>query len=291
MASERKMITSISGSTVEDISQESGVPGLRLVHNEALERFLFDRNLVGLGFRRACLEASSYFVSHLLDEGLEDCSELLILSKGVAYQMASAFADVANLNLPCNLIATSRVAASDEGAKIDVTYSRFDAGGSTLILGDTIASGATITTALGEYQKFHTLDRVIIVSFAGSLVGARHVHEYCARNGIETLFLFGLAAFGLAPNGFDLSFLHPDTICRDGYKQRAENQFAGNPVSAVGWDFGSQTMAPEKYRSLCWLEANRWGLLESPALRLARKPTDMSVVAHEAIALREDEES
>jgi hypothetical protein len=148
---------------------------------------------------------------------------------------------------------------SSDDAAIDVSYQRFDAPSETLLIGcDTIASGATLVASLTAYLESHSLRRLYLMSLAGSVVGARRVAAFCHEAGVEPAMLFGLAAFGLGTNGFDLSFLHPDTLTADRYRQRASEQFGGKPVSAVGWDFGSQVMSPGKYRQLCWLEAQKW---------------------------------
>jgi hypothetical protein len=43
-------------------------------------------------------------------------------------------------------------------------------------------------------------------------------------------------------------------------------------------------MAPEKYRQLCWVEAEIWGLHDSPSLSVAKAPENMDVLGHEAAA-------
>ncbi|WP_326563855.1 hypothetical protein [Micromonospora peucetia] len=279
------MIEDTETSAVEPLGTRTGVTGLHLVHNRHLETLLFDRNLTGLPFRRACLASSREFVRHIRDElDGADIAELIVLSKGLVYQLAEAVALDAGRNLPANLVSTSRVAVASDDATVEVSYARFDAGGSTLLIGDTVASGATIVAALREYQRFHPVRRLYVLSYAGALHGAARIADYCADSGIECTMLFGLAAFGLAENGFDLSFLHPATVTRDAYRERARQQFAGKPVSAVGWDFGSQAMAPEKYRQLCWVEAGLWELHGSPALAVAREPENMAALAHEAPA-------
>lgn len=277
------MIANVTESRLTDIAPTAGVPGLYVVENAYLERLLFDRNLVGVQFRRTCFEASKLFVRHLADDlAVSDIAELVILSKGVVYQLAAAAAVALELNLPTNLIATTRVNVLSDEAKVEASYLRFDAGGSRLIVGDTIASGSTVVTALSAYKKVHGLTHVYILSYAGATVGARRISEYCASQGIQCVMLFGLAAFGLGENGFDLSFNHPETIASEVYKARAESQFSGKQVSAVGWDFGSQAMSPTKYRELCWLEAEVFGLHNHPALALEQRPADLDRLSYES---------
>lgn len=279
------MISSIPGSFLEQM--RSGESGTRLfiVHNEPLERIMFDRNLMGFDFRAACLEASRFFIGHMMDEfDPEESAELMILSKGLIYQIGAAVAAEAGMNLPVNLIATSRVSVSAQDAKIEIPYARLEAPSRTLIIGDTVASGATITAAVDEYVRHHALERLYVVSFAGAGAGAVRISEHCRKLGIDVTFTFGLAAFGLGENGFDLSFLHEATATRDEYRRRAYEQFDGKPVSAVGWDFGSQAMAPRKYRELCWVEAEMWDLHDSPCLSRVERPDDLSRLRHESAA-------
>ncbi|WP_433334735.1 hypothetical protein [Spirillospora sp. CA-294931] len=279
------MLTEPGQSTAELIEDGHGVPRLYLVHNAALEELLFDRNLTGVGFRQACLRASRCFIAHLADEYRPaETSELMILGKGLTYQLAAAVAAETGHNLATNMISTSRTAVSHDTARIEVPYVCFEAPAQTLIIGDTVASGATIVTALGRFLEAHPLRRVYVLSYAGTLLGATRITDFCVQHGIEATFLYGLAAFGLGANGFDLSFLHPDTVTRPHYVDRAREQFSGKPVSAVGWDFGSQCMSPRKYRQLCWGEAEIWGLTGSDCLKVAEEPRDWSDLAHERAA-------
>ncbi|MFC4586101.1 hypothetical protein [Sphaerisporangium corydalis] len=279
------MILETEGSTAELIGPGTGSSRLYVVRNRALERMLFDRNLVGTGFRRACLESSRHFIGHLTDEcRTGDTAELMILSKGLVYQLGEAAALENGQNLPLNLIATSRVAVSPASARVEVAYSQLEAPAGTLLIGDTVASGETIIAAVGRYLRTHALERLYVLSYAGTLGGAERIAAFCARHGVRPTFLYGLAAFGLGLNGFDLSFLHPETITRRAYVERAARQFSGKPVSAVGWDFGSQVVSPRKYRRLCWVEAEVWGLHGSDCLAVAERPESWAELAHERAA-------
>jgi hypothetical protein len=278
------VITEVDGS--RPIEYDGEIPDrLLIVKNDALESLLLDRNVAGIEFKRRCREASKAFVRHLADDlQSRETSELVILSKGVAYQLSDAVEHELSLNLPMNLISTTRAAVVGDRVSIEVTYQRFDAGGSHLLIGDTVASGATIVAALEAYGSVHDLVSVSLVSYAGSVVGAQRIATYCAQHGIALNMIFGLAAFGLGENGFDLSFLHPDSITEQAYRDWAARQFDGKPVSAVGWDFGTQYVAPKKYGYLCWAEARHWGLVGHPSLSLAQEPPDLDVLANEQAA-------
>jgi hypothetical protein len=277
------MKTQVRSSSAEPVSLDD-TNTVYTVHNRALEDLLFDRNLVELPFRRACLRASRLFLRHVGDElPTSGVSELLILSKGVAYQLAESFALEFQKNLPTNMVATRRARVSGDTAKIDVPYSRFDAGGDTLIIGDTIASGASVIAALEEYRLYHRVTSVYLLSYAGSGLGARRILEYCRAAEIRVTMLYGLAAFGLADNGFDLSFLHPDTIARPGYTERAARQFDGKAISSVGWDFGAQSIAPEKYRQLCYVERQTTGASDT-VFHEVSQPSSLDILWREKAA-------
>jgi hypothetical protein len=265
---------------------DDGARNLYIVENEPLEALLFNRNVIGTSFEAGCLECSRLFLQHVADDlaTTSDVSELVILSKGLVYQVGRAFSEEIGRGLPLNLIATRRSAVAGDEATIDVPYGRFDAGGSTLVIADTVASGATIVAAIAAYRRERPLTAVYVLSAAGALVGARRISAYCEGVGVESHLLFGLAAFGLGQNGFDLSFLHPDTITQHKYVERAHDQFAGHPASAVGWDFGSQVQSPQKYRELCWMEAEKWGLHGHPSFGLESQPRDLSLLSGEAAA-------
>ncbi|MFC6882200.1 MULTISPECIES: hypothetical protein [Actinomadura] len=56
------MLTNLGQSTAELLGNGHD-PRLYLVHNTALEDLLFDRNLTGVAFRRACLRSSRHFIA------------------------------------------------------------------------------------------------------------------------------------------------------------------------------------------------------------------------------------
>jgi hypothetical protein len=261
-----------------------GVQRAFIVSNPHLERLLFDRNLIGLGFEATCMACSVEFVGHFEDE-LDidgwDIAELVILSKGLHYGLGRAFASALHRNLETNFVATRRVTVQGSEATVQVLYEDFDAGHGNIVIGDTIASGATICATLSAYLEHRPLSRVFVFTFAGSGVGGRRIGAFCRERGIQLTIAYGLAVFGLGANGFDLSFLHPETITSDSYVKRAAEQFQGRPVSAVGWDFGSQAQAIEKYRNLCWIEAECWGLQDGDVFSVAERPHDMRLVQRE----------
>jgi hypothetical protein len=261
-----------------------------IMSNTSLETLLFDRGLAELPFAHACREASEEFLRHLsaeISECQEDIAELVILSKGLCYFMYLAFEKVFARNLATNFIATKRASVQGTAVRIEVPYSDFSAPATNLIIADTVASGATIIAVLEKYLTFNPLKRIFLFSIAGSAAGARAIATFCKAHNIDLTVVFGLAAFGLAVNGFDLSFLHPETICVNTfYVERARRVFKDCPISAIGWDFGSQIQSPKKYRMLCWIEAEYWNLQNSNIFPIKEPVTDRRLVEKEASAYR-----
>jgi hypothetical protein len=265
-----------------------GISDAYIMSNPALERLLFDRNLIGLEFSELCQEASAAFVEHcgadIVSFG-DDVAELVILTKGLYYSLRNAFASRLHRNLEANFIVTKREAVAGTSVKIGVPYCDFSVRARNLIIADTIASGATMVAALRHYCDFQELRRVLVFSIAGTGVGGRVLQAFCRERNIELTIVYGLAAFGLARNGFDLSFLHEDTICLNReYIRRANEMYEGKPVSCVGWDFGSQSQAIQKYKMLCWIEAEYWGLQHSGIFTAKEPIIDPRLVEKEKAA-------
>ena len=228
---------------------------------------------------------TSHFGAELSNE--EEVAELMLLSKGAQYRLGEAIENALGYRVQTNFLAASRKMIAENEVKVGIDYASLDAPARTVVIGDTVASGETVCTALDYYLNYHCLERVLLFSLAGSRTGAVRIGKFCAERGIELTIVYGLAAFGLASNGFDLSFLHPDTICDEKYKLQAAEVFKQLPISAVGWDFGSQVQAVEKYRALCWVEARYWGLEESDLFAVAKQPTHAFQIEREHPAYKD----
>jgi hypothetical protein len=215
-----------------------------------------------------------------------DSCELVLLSKGLAYDLAAANEALVGYGLPVNLVATRRAHVTSETALIEVPYQRLDTRSKRLLIGDTVASGASICRAIEAYLEVAPVEHVTVLSIAGAGSGAATIARFCANRGITVDFFFGLAVFGLGVNGFDLAFLHPETMASPDLMVRAHKVFQGKAISAVGWDFGSQYMAPIKYRNLCWVEAEIWGMHGSQLFQCELEPIDWSPLSGERDAFR-----
>jgi len=240
------------------------LPGLPeqtyILESRPVERLLFGRELVGQEFARECLLASLDFC-RLLAPRLDtrDVAELLILNGGRYYGLASAYSQVFGRPLPVNEVKATRRCTADGTWAADISYRHYVHAAGTLLIGDTVATGVSARVALEDFFTFHLPREVVFFTICGGIPGGRVIAETCARHGVALTLVFGVAAFGLAENGTDLPFLHPETVTDPRYLERARVVYGGKPVCAIG-DWGERGEDPATYLAT-WAETKRaWGL-------------------------------
>src|SRR5437764_1004982 len=116
----------ICGHSHLDKIKIQGIDSAFIINNSALEQILFNRNLIGLGFTKACEAASAAFLSHFKPEllsVLDDVAELMLLSKGLYYWLHNAYASAFDRNLEINFVATQRINVEGNAADIIIPYS------------------------------------------------------------------------------------------------------------------------------------------------------------------------
>jgi len=261
---------------VEDNSANAGelrraaIPGLPdetyIMEDRAVERVLFGRELVGAEFARVCLEAS-LGCCRLLAPRLDvpDIAELLILNGGRYYGLATAYERVFGRSLPVDELKATRRQDPDGAWVADISYRRYAHKPRTLLIGDTVATGVSARVALVDYFAYHTPAELIFFTICGAIIGARLITAACAERGVRLTLVFGVAAFGLADNGTDLPFLHPDTRTAPRYLERARAVYGGQPVCAIG-DWGERGEDPAAYLAN-WARVKRaYGLTQATSI-------------------------
>ncbi len=242
---------------MEDDSATAGalrriaIPGLPdetyIMEDGAVERVLFGRELVGAEFARVCLEASTDFCRLLAPRlDVPDIAELLILNGGRYYGLATAYERVFGRSLPVDELKATRRQSHDSAWAADISYRRYAHKLHTLLVGDTVATGVSARVALEDYFTYHTPAELIFFSICGAITGARLIAAICAERDVRLTLVFGLAAFGLADNGTDLPFLHPDTRTAPRYLERARAVYGDQPICAIG-DWGERGEDPAAY--------------------------------------------
>lgn len=246
-------------------------PDAYILDTPALEAFLFDRTVVGVPLLNAAREATVHWLAALRDHKLLDSNEqvagLTILTGGLYYGLQPAWQTVFGTLLPENFIGVKRHLDQRNQWSADYHYVSFEAPCETVLIGDTVASGASVTQGLrafADWARPRGLRKVHFFSACGSRIGGQRIREACAALGVEATFTHGLAAFGMAEQGWqlpdtDLPWLHPDTVTQPHYHQRAEIAFQGKPVCAIG-DWGMRCKNPRAYLSEWQEEAAHWKL-------------------------------
>jgi len=242
-----------------------------ILETPALESFLFDRTVVGIPLLNAAREATVHWLASLRDNNLLDSSEqvagLTILTGGLYYGLQPAWQTVFGTLLPENFIGVKRHLDQRQQWFADYHYVSFEAPCDTVLIGDTVASGASVIQGLqafAEWAKPRGLRKVHFFSACGSRIGGQRIRAACAALDIQATFTHGLAAFGMAEQGWqlpdtDLPWLHPDTITQPHYLQRAQAAFQGKPVCAIG-DWGMRCKNPKAYLHEWQAEAEYWKL-------------------------------
>lgn len=240
-----------------------------VLETPALESFLFDRTVVGIPLLNAAREATVHWLAALRDHTLLDSAEqvagLTILTGGLYYGLQPAWQTVFGTLLPENFIGVKRHLDQRNQWLADYHYVSFEAPCETVLIGDTVASGASVIqglNAFADWAKPRGLRKVHFFSACGSRVGGQRIRAACNALGIDCTFTHGLAAFGMAEKGWqlpdtDLPWLHPDTVTQPHYLQRAQAAFKGKQVCAIG-DWGMRCKNPKAYLQEWQEEAAYW---------------------------------
>ena len=246
-------------------------PQTYILESPALEAFLFDRTVVGIPLLNAAREATVHWLAALRDNRLldpnDDVAGLTILTGGLYYALQPAWQTVFGSLLPENFIGIKRHLDNRNQWFADYHYASFEAPCSTVLVGDTVASGVSVSQGIRAFADWAIPRGVKTVHFfsaCGSRIGGQRILETCEDLGLQATFTHGLAAFGMSEKGWqlpdtDLPWLHPDTVTQEHYHQRAEIAFQGKPVCAIG-DWGMRCKNPKTYLKEWQQEAAYWQL-------------------------------
>lgn len=242
-----------------------------ILESPALESFLFDRTVVGIPLLNAAREATVHWLAALRDHQLldpgEDVAGLTILTGGLYYGLQPAWQTVFGSLLPENFIGVKRHLDERNQWFADYHYVSFEAPCTTVLVGDTVASGVSLSQGIRVFAEWAVprgLKKVHFFSACGSRIGGERIRNLCANLGLRSTFTHGLAAFGLAEKGWqlpdtDLPWLHADTVTQPHYLQRAQAAFQDKPVCAIG-DWGMRCKNPKSYLHEWREEVAYWNL-------------------------------
>ena len=191
-------------------------------------------------------------------------TEVVFLSGGLYYQLNQGFKAGFGKALPqCFLgIKRQRVEGKEGEFTAVATYENFESlpDKATVIIGDTIATGATLQKGIYHLldsfdERKYRLENLIICSLACSVNGARILKEVEARvardfPGAKTYLFVTEELFHLMPDGTDLRFLYPDCVMPEETKKRIMERYGeylGKEMKCAVFDWGTRCKNPIKH--------------------------------------------
>ncbi len=191
-------------------------------------------------------------------------TEVVFLSGGLYYQLNHGFKKRFGQALPqCFLgIKRQRVEGKDGEFTAVATYENFESlpDNATVIIGDTIATGATLQKGIHHIldsfeERNYKLENLVVCSLACSVNGARimkEVEKRVKRDFPEaTVYLFvAEELFHLMPDGTDLRFLYPDAVMPEETKTRIlerYGEYLGKEMKCAVFDWGTRCKNPLKH--------------------------------------------
>ncbi len=235
-----------------------------IITSEKIKKVLYNPHLAGKKLQDAMEEVSTIFIKAISDKGLKEVKpssvvEYVLLAGGLYYNINYGFKKVYDRALPqCFLgIKRQRIEGTDGKFTAVTTYENFESlqNDTTVIVGDTIASGATIIRAIQNLEdaleeKDYSLKNLIIISLACSTKGARKLKKI-EKKIKGNLYLFvAEQLFHVMPNGTDLRFLKEETIIPDETRQytlKTYGEFLGQEMKCAVFDWGTRCKNPKKH--------------------------------------------
>lgn len=190
--------------------------------------------------------------------------ETVLLSGGLYYQLNSAFKKKFGLALPqCFIgIKRRRVEGTEGGFIALATYENFESLPETanIIIGDTIATGATIQKSVYHlldalHERKGRLKNLVICSLACSVTGAGIIGEVEEKVVAEfprakVHLIVAEELFHLMPNGTDMRFLHADAVMPDETRKRilrTYGEYLGRKMKCAVFDWGTRCKNPIRH--------------------------------------------
>jgi hypothetical protein len=240
-----------------------------ILYSNISQSILYNPHIAGKNLQDRLDEMGVVFINAMRDVALagtrlSNCCELILLSGGLYYNLNHGFKKIYNEALPqCFLgIKRARIEGTEGKFTAAATYENFEAlpNNATVIIGDTIATGATMQNGLNRLfdaldEKDYTLDKLVICTLAGSTKGARKLRE--TEEKMKTLFpkakLYFIACeqlFHLMPDGTDLRFFGEDAVAPDETNEntrRIYGEYLGKEMKCAVFDWGTRCKNPKKH--------------------------------------------
>jgi hypothetical protein len=191
-------------------------------------------------------------------------TELIFLAGGLYYQLNHGFKTRYGKAIPqCFLgIKRQRIEGTEGGFTAVATYENFESlpDKATVIIGDTIATGATLQKGIYHLldsfeERGYELENLVVCSLACSVNGAhimKDVEKRVKRDYPKAnVYLFvAEELFHLMPDGTDLRFLYDDCVMPDETRKRIVDtygEYLGKEMKCAVFDWGTRCKNPIKH--------------------------------------------
>lgn len=228
-----------------------------IIVNPSSQKIHFDPTITDFELYKLATECNETFLRFAYWLGLlkgataKSVCELILVSGGFYYHLNQAFYNVFGYSLPAGFIGVRRVLRPKPHAII--SYDNLEAipENNITIIGDTIATGATLIDSIYYYlDRAPKVEKILIFTIAGALLGAQVLAELekdiKKKYGTELYVFFSDGIFGLASNKTDMHYFHPDSILPLESAKAAEKglgKFLGSKLCVI-WDWGRRNKDP-----------------------------------------------
>ncbi|MBN2477935.1 hypothetical protein JXB01_01460 [Candidatus Micrarchaeota archaeon] len=237
-----------------------------LITSKESKDILYNPQIAGKKLQDRMQKMSEIFVDAVSRIALKDVKkkeivEFVLLSGALYYELNHGFKKVHEFAVPQLFlgIKRQRVEGMEGQFRAVATYENFESlvDNATVIMGDTIASGATILRSIQilfdiAEEKNYKIKNLIVLTLAGSTKGARLLKEMedkiKKRSPKTKFYLFAAEQFfHVMPDGTDLRFLREDTIIPDETKKYTLEKYGpvlGRDMKCAVFDWGTRCKNP-----------------------------------------------
>ncbi len=204
-------------------------------------------------------------VKHLLQKKrASEVVELVYLAGGLYYFLSHGFSQIFKKNLPqCFIgIQRSRIEGTEGSFTAKMSYENFESlpDNATVLIGDTIATGATMAKGLlaleaALQEKNYSLNEIIIFSLAAATEGLRKIKRIEEKLKLsfpdsKLTLVVSEQLFTLMPNGTDMHFFGNDSIMPEetrAHTLKEYGEWLGNHMQCAVFDWGTRCKNPMRH--------------------------------------------
>ncbi|MFH1222154.1 MAG: hypothetical protein V1492_03655 [Candidatus Micrarchaeota archaeon] len=252
--------------TLYQLSSEKLPANTFILSSDISRSVLYNPHIAGKVLQDRMEKMGAIFMSALKATALKgsrlsSTCELVLLSGGLFYSLNYGFKQVYGEALPqCFLgIKRSRLEGKEGQFAAYATYENFESlpKNATVLIGDTIATGATLQKSLQHLfdaveERHGKIEKLIILTLAGSTVGGERLKEVEKKMqqmfpGSQLYFIACEQLFHLMPDGTDLRFLEKDSLMPDEtrkYTLATYGEYLGKEMKCAVFDWGTRCKNP-----------------------------------------------